>query len=341
MVRVAFLDTEVFIHENFSYSSPRFQGLRNLVRDSDVVVKLTDVTAQEVRSKLGESLRTAETAVLQARSKGRLLRNLTQLPVHGMFAPLDMKSAEGELLRQFEAFLRVCNVEIVAADGVSITGVFADYFAGAAPFAGKSKPQFPDAFALAAIEQWCEVQSRDAYVVSGDSDFKDACELSTRMTCVPSLNELLSLILTETEEERVRLVVRLFGEHHRLAVKALADCLVDEPAFMDDDESDAVITEIKAATFKHVTVVAIGDREAMLEAVADIGVGANVSFVDPDKEYYDVDGELVYAERVEGWTEGPVEAPIHFSVRYSKDDDEPFEILSAEVNEGEQVYLYC
>ena len=72
-----FLDTEVFIHENFNYKSPRFKSLMTLASESKIQVFLTDLTLREIGANIRGRVDDAVTSI----KPNKVLKNSGGCPV--------------------------------------------------------------------------------------------------------------------------------------------------------------------------------------------------------------------------------------------------------------------
>jgi hypothetical protein len=81
--------------------------------------------------------------------------------------------------------------------------VFARYFRRQAPFDGTNSKEFPDAFVIATLEQWCKLTGSTMYVVTADAAMQRAAEESDVLIPIKSLLELLQ---TATAAETPKIV---------------------------------------------------------------------------------------------------------------------------------------
>gem|GEM_PF-6308587 len=101
-------------------------------------------------------------------------------------------------VEHFRKWLHDAKAEIIDLGSVPAEAVFVRYFRGAPPFgAGAKKSEFPDAFTILALHQWCHEHNRSVYVVSQDGDLRRACEAYPELIYVERGEELLDLLVRD------------------------------------------------------------------------------------------------------------------------------------------------
>ena len=171
--RNVFIDTSIFINHNYNYRSTVFQNFVRLARDERAKVFITDITIREIEAHIEADISASTQASSQFKSDARILRNIDQPEINALFSDIDEPSAIDELKQQLQEFLRYVKATILPTTDVDIAAVFNKYFSKQPPFSeGKKKYEFPDAFVLEALEQWCDDQDELLYVVSTDNDLK-------------------------------------------------------------------------------------------------------------------------------------------------------------------------
>src|SRR5436305_3347478 len=144
-----FIDTNVFIGHNYDYNSTAFKQLVSLVQSENIFVYLTTVTLREIEAHIEADVRKAHEAFNGFRNKPdlRILRNVADYPLHGIFNGFDVEQAKDVLLGQFRQFLRRVRAHILEVADVSIDEIFEKYFTRMPPFGDeKKKYEFPDVF---------------------------------------------------------------------------------------------------------------------------------------------------------------------------------------------------
>ena len=91
-----FLDTEVFVRENFNYKSTRFKSLMSLASAGRIQVFLTDLTLREIET----SIRSHVDGAVASVKPGPVLKNSDLPRVKGLCGKLDVARIRDELVGQ-------------------------------------------------------------------------------------------------------------------------------------------------------------------------------------------------------------------------------------------------
>lgn len=243
--RNVFIDTSIFISNNYAYHNATFKALMKYVSQDRIQVVLTSVTVQEVKSHIERDTEKAANAIKKARSEARILRNLSDHPISQLFTDFDLKSLREVLLEQFDSFLSAARVTVVPISEADAQKVFELYFKKKEPFGdGKKKSEFPDAFALSALNEWCESEGEKAYVVSSDPDMKGAVKSFPCLIHLHTLEEFVARI-TLYYEKLAPLALRLIEENQSAIREAVSDQFSGLGFYLEDQ--DGYVNEIRVA----------------------------------------------------------------------------------------------
>ena len=197
--RYVFLDTEVFIKNNFNFSFSHLYKIINLANEEKLSLIITDVTISEIENHIKEEVEQSNHAVKNLHKKGKILRNCNDPSFKNIFE-FDHQIIQLHLLNQLREFLRNSKAIIINTDDVSVKEIFRKYFTFTPPFSkGKKKYEFPDAFAFGALEKWCAEKNEELVIVSGDPDWEDASKLNKSFTYFDKIQEVLDLIYKENK----------------------------------------------------------------------------------------------------------------------------------------------
>ena len=189
-----FIDTSIFISENYSFKSKLFSSLASLCKSGHVSILLTDITIEEIKANLLKSVNEAEAVIKKASTKARVLRNLDTYRYIFLFEKFDKEKIFNQLKDQLIEFIKSCNIEIIKASEISAKDVFSSYFQGKPPFGeGKKKNEFPDAFVITALVEWCKKNDIEVNVVSEDPDFQNAISEKDNLDYLVSADFLLPI----------------------------------------------------------------------------------------------------------------------------------------------------
>ena len=214
--RNVFLDTEVFRSCDHNLNAELMWLFRCYMDDAVFEFHTTDVTLREVARQLLAREREVTARANSAANKlrrwnSRYRREQDRLPVPDL---LSEPAEPGAAYREFERIVRHewGASEHRAAD--LLAGPVIDrYFASEPPFDElNSKKEFPDAFALLALEDWCFRTEQRIYVVSKDQAVLRAAHASEHLIGVESLERLFSLVASAEGHDVAKVVLTAFEE---------------------------------------------------------------------------------------------------------------------------------
>lgn len=213
-----FIDTSIFVQKHYHFSSHLFGQLINLTRAGKIFIHLTQVTASEIESNILSDIKGAKAALQQCRDKTRVLRSIEK-SIDEIFDSFDVDQVSSELTDRFREFCNEAHVDMVSLHDESVERVFGRYFSAQPPFGeAKKKHEFPDAFAIDALREWCRASEEKMYVISSDADMIFACQGDEFLIPLTQLEELLNLAALE-DEVTAALAVDLLQAH----LKEVAD----------------------------------------------------------------------------------------------------------------------
>jgi hypothetical protein len=323
--RHVFIDTEVFIKNNYPFDSVKFSQLTSLAQSEKVTIYLTIITVQEIRSNIEEDVIGAYQAIEKIRK--RILKNIPEHPIHSQ--EIDAEKAKLILLGQFEKFLSDARVQIVDITEVSIEKVVADYFARKPPFSEKKRSEFPDAFALEALRKKCQETSIQMYVISGDPDMDSACKDAVFISI--ELGQLLE-IFTAQEKVLHDYAVSLFDRHaHEISERLKQNTRVSYWPYASHERVES--TYITLVNILDKNLIKVSERKAVFEVIANVHytsrvlqhVGFGLGFFGGVREDYKYSSKQVRAE---------------VSLEFNQDDEGEFAIEMVVVNQPEFSFPY-
>src|SRR6266568_8728020 len=150
-----FLDTEIFVSNNFHFASPLFVKLVELAQTRVIFLYLTTVTVREIEAHIVSDIQDALTHIKALQKKEKSVKVLglspdTPFPI--IPKTFDVEATQQRALDSFHKFLESATVEIIKVEGISIDEILEKYFGSVPPFgSGEKKHEFPDAFALAGL----------------------------------------------------------------------------------------------------------------------------------------------------------------------------------------------
>lgn len=334
--KLFFLDTETYVARNFQFDSSVLKTLRSHLEEDGCHLLITDVNVREIRRHLRRKANEAHAFITRAKKDAMILRNTTALPWHGIFANVSADGIFDELVKKFDAFLNHGSIEIVPTNTVDINAVFDAYFDEKPPFAIK-KSEFPDAFVLLAIDAISKRRGHQLYIVSQDNDVKSFCALHQNLISVNRLDELLALVLKNTERlaEPAKFADEIFEEWQDRLKKEIEQKIKDHEFQVSYDyeeginEAEVQDVDIESIQFLEKNLTDVSTEHAEFSIVVRISLVVTVEYPDYDRSPWDSEDKefafVEYNELVQRYTK-----TAEVSVSFVFDDG-----LAANVDLGE------
>jgi hypothetical protein len=200
--RNAVLDTSFFISKGFNFRNEEMLSLSKLGASGAIQILIVDLTLREVESNMREAAKTAHSKLSQ--SDFGVLRSL---PLFRRFNDIYGDDRIFEYLyKNFQKFITTSKTKIISSNDVFPGTVFDRYFRRLPPFTADAKKnrkgEFPDAFALEAVNLWCTTNQERAYLISSDSDWHEFGKMSMelfddqpRLIALASISELIDMVI--------------------------------------------------------------------------------------------------------------------------------------------------
>jgi hypothetical protein len=214
--RHAFLDTQVFRKLRHNPANRALKLLADQVEAHRLVMHTTDITLQEISRQIAEDVEQSRVALSKARKD--LDRWRHTVPDIAPTPDLGPDIAASLFAAFCKASRDKWRAEGHRATAHPATDVFADYFARRPPFDTAGSKEFPDAFALKALEAWCAANGETMYVVTKDAAVLRYAAASKLLHPLETIEELLGAAERSADGED--------GD-----VEALADALLNLPEF--------------------------------------------------------------------------------------------------------------
>lgn len=167
MKDIVFVDTSVFIAENYFAPRSRVNTLSNLAKENIISLVSTEITNQEIIDHL-------KADVVSACNKVREFKALQSVKdFESYFDKCYKKRILAKVKDILKNFQDANKTHIIGYDFCNdIAGVFNLYFERKKPFGdGKKKSEFPDAFVLQMLENYCKKSGlKKIIILSTDSD---------------------------------------------------------------------------------------------------------------------------------------------------------------------------
>jgi hypothetical protein len=337
-----FIDTSIFVSENFAVDSTKFHTLMSLAQINHIKLLLTDITLQEIESNKDEFITQAEQSLGRFQKNAKILRNLPDHPMAAIFKPFDRKEISKEIQNTLDKFLKDAKSEVIPALSEDPKIIFDKYFKGAPPFGkGKKKSEFPDAFIMTALEKWCEKNSQTIYVLSSDPDMEAACNASSSLFYLPGLVDFLKLALSAFQS-LVQFAQKVFENNKDEVINQISRKLEGWWVWLEDQEGDGTILSVDDVTLDEESTISISENRATVELYVTASFEANITYDDLDTAAYDSEDKvLIPWRKIERDVQREIELPIEVSFRFSKDNKDYFNIEEIVINNDESFSIYA
>ena len=349
MTKTIFIDTTIFVQENF-LEGERINTLFDLSEKGHIDIVLTRITVGEIKNQFFKRAKGAfdkhNELMNDKENLGiRVLRNNSEGQQIIKKLPAIKKIGE-EFNEKIDEILKKARVTILSYPTMDIGDVFKKYFNNTPPFGnGKKKEEFPDAFAIAQIEQWAKGKNRIVTVLTNDKDFDNVG--GKYITVVKDfdkfLNEQLKLV---TEQKRLDKLDELYLLKSTQIDKEIIEWVTNE---FDDDSAFVDIVnwvEIHDKAINFVKVLSkqyelISTDEDYLTVAISAVVSYKISLNVDDEESGIWDSEdkvMLFREETTLELEQSdldINVKLRFNIVDDEDYDDNFELL--EVNDGKAI----
>jgi predicted nucleic acid-binding protein len=170
-----FLDTSVFVKENF-FAGNKLKAFINHSKDNNIKLITTTITLNECYANIEkyaeDSYNVIKKSIRELNNKAKILKNVELIePIYKFGSDViiedEIESLKNRFLNQMKN-----NFIFIDIDNDSTGKIFLDYFERNPPFSeGKKKSEFPDAFVLNSLENWCKKFKKTTYIIADDKDF--------------------------------------------------------------------------------------------------------------------------------------------------------------------------
>jgi len=338
--RNIFLDTSIFIKNKFQFHNYRFQRLIQLRRTRSIRLYTTDITNDEIRFKINESVEKSIQAARTFRSNATILSNIGDPPFNQTFIRLDKNDIQKKINQIYESFLEESKTSQLSTDSVSIKRVFHKYFNSIAPFGiGEKKSEFPDAFVIESISDWCKKQNNKIYLISGDNDFLEACKGSDNLLYLEKIEEFINLIIKHDEEYGEKAVKLVEGIRDDLAVE-IENKFEYLGFFLEDQDGEVIDVNVLNVEFRNIYFINYDNDTGYFELETIVNFTAEVIYDDLETAHYDSEDKQLYPWRkiqkqLDKYEELMVNVRADFNVPVS--EIKYFQIL--DINGGQDISL--
>lgn len=167
---MVFIDTSVFKANNYFSATSKINKLAELASKKRISIVLTSITKAEIIKHLTRDIESARKSV--RKKDNEVLRNIKGTDDY--YSDLDSLDAEKTATEMVNTFVKRSEAYVIGLEYCKdIDEIFRKYFKQEFPFSEKKQKEFPDAFALAALEGYNQSRRYKIIVLSTDPDMQN------------------------------------------------------------------------------------------------------------------------------------------------------------------------
>lgn len=338
--RNIFIDTSIFVRNKFQFHDEGFQRLVQLRKFRSIRLYTTDITKNEILLKIEEFVEKAIRSAGKFRSDATILSNIDTPPFSEVFIRLDKDDILEKIKQKYTSFSEETKTREINVESVSNEIIFHKYFNSIAPFSsGEKKCEFPDAFVVEAISDWCGRQNEKIYLISGDKDFQGACEGSEKLLYLDKIEEFISLI-NEHDKEYGNKAIKLIDEIKNEIETQIEDSFTYLGFWLEDQDGEVLDIDVHSVNIKNIYFIDYDNDTGYFELETDIDYSAEVEYDDLDTAHYDSEDKQLYpwrriSKQLEESEEIMVNLRVDFDVPVTKIQN--YTILN--INSGQDISL--
>lgn len=283
-----------------------FEGITNsiipmllqLLEANDITLLTHPVLEKEIKKHIGESELVARIKNFQmSLKKYKWQLQMIGLSFEELTDKLEKLEMEARLNKSFDSFYQFAT----SVPFVDAKEVFIDYFNARPPFSstGNKKAEFPDAFILKGIEEYCkENPDLTVLVISDDTDWIRTLENNKQIVIKDSL-ETAMVFLWEQLDDKTNLYEMLISKID-LEIRAEIEAAAMSEAFYVDmiDSSEEVEAEVN-----NISVISLGEEivplevtpnSVLLQITTTLSADGELEFLDESRSVWDREDRCYY-----------------------------------------------
>ncbi|SHG01830.1 PIN domain-containing protein [Flavobacterium defluvii] len=296
--RNIFIDTEVFVSNNF-FQNKNLERLSEFGKRETVNLYLTEITKHEIQNNIKENLLNAQQDINNFKkiisNKSKILKNLESFKPYFDLPKLEVNLNFEELSVELETFIKNGKVRFIPFNLANISDVVDSYFNQKPPFSsGKKKYEFPDAIVLSAIENWCQQENEEIYVISDDNDFKRY--VSDKIITISNIKIMLDKINKQYQTDEIVWITSIYEINEKYIIEKINEKFIDK--ILDEIGFEIEISNIKIEeTILHDSLLVEENPpsgEYIFQLDYDIAFTAEVIYNDYSFSSYDKEDDKYY-----------------------------------------------
>lgn len=331
--RFIFIDTSIFISMNYNFNGKIFQRLQSLIENDAANLIIVDIVKREVLSHIEQDIKKCIQELNRFQNKARILKNFSEPNFEIIFKEFEDSNLNENLRNQFENYLLNTNADVLKSSTVGIDIVMDKYFKKQPPFGeGKKKAEFPDAFILLSLENWCDKNDSKIYVVSSDSDMKDYCQNSQNLLAMGKLTDFIELITLHNEKlaPHANEIIIRFEKNIK---DAISEEFQEMGFYLEDQQGDVDEVSIDSIEILDRSLLKVDETSAIFEIIVKIDFTAEVTYDDLDTAMYDSEEKvLIPFHQINKTLYREEELSIIITISHNIEDSKYFEIEDIDID---------
>jgi hypothetical protein len=282
-----FLDTCIFEGQRYNFNSRQFEQFKEHVNSTQKSLLVPDPTRLELKRHIKEHSSSAASALKGLQKKIKLVSKALDWPLKKS----KPDEVEAQIYSTTSSELKEFLTELHAVDlnyaGVDIAQVMEWYDTTAAPFGeGTKRKEFPDAFVVAILDNYCRQNLATVAVISCDSDLKKACSGREHLQFFESLDSFVAASM-QFEQARLGLIQSILDSDQLLITSIKSHFM--ELGFVIEEDWDGEVSNIEIAetTFIERNITAIDSEGFEVSFRVEMSYSADISYEDPNTGTYD------------------------------------------------------
>lgn len=270
--------------------------LLQLLEANDITLLTHPVLESEIKKYIGESelvsrIRNFQSSIKKYNKQFQMI----DISVEDLLSRLDELRIEKRLNDKFDFFYKYA----VSVPYVSAQEVFEDYFNANPPFSatGDKKSEFPDAFILKGIIEYCKNNANSTVlVISDDSDWKQTLKGNKLIVQAESLESAM-LLLWKQFDDKSDLYQMLISQTESDIYTEIADSALGEAFCFDaiDTAEEVDIEKISVVEISDMVVpLEVTQNSVLLQITATLSADGCSEFFDENRSAWDSEDRCYY-----------------------------------------------
>jgi hypothetical protein len=321
--RNVFVDTEFFDSIKLNLRSKTAIALRGHAEQGRIRLFLTTITVGEIKRHLRDCVNQAAASLKNIRALWAFLGSVKSHPLKVLFEKVDKKKLFELLEGEFDSYLEESNAEILDVSSANAVPIFEAYFKLRPPFQeGNKKYEFPDAFAIQVLENWCESKHEKMYVVTKDKGWEAACAENKHLIYIDAVDKILDSVTKDQEAEIAERALAYFNNEEANVEREIRKSFVDRGFYVEGEDGEVTEIVVKDIDLGEPSVISISESETVLSAEATITFEAEVTINDVNSGYFDKeDSKWIYLPTRSGTVERQEHPRVIVTLDYDPDDE--------------------